>query len=131
MALYPEIQEKLHEEISKAIGTTRLPKLRERAQLAYTECVIMEVQRYASVFPLSVMHKTLEEVRLAGYVIPKDVVITPNLYAVLHDREIWGDPENFRPERFLLPDGTANKSHEAFIPFSYGKRVCIGKLPFI
>jgi len=112
-----------------AIGASRLPELSDRVRLPYTECVIMEVLRYVSVFPLSVMHSTLEEVRLGGYVIPKDIVITPNLYAVLHDEEIWGDPETFRPERFLLPDGTPNKTHEAFFPFSYGKRVCIGNQP--
>jgi len=87
----------------------------------------MEVLRFVSVFPLSFMHSTLEEVRIGGFVIPKDIVITPNLYAVLHDEKIWGDPETFRPERFLLPDGTANKAHGGFFPFSYGKRACIGK----
>jgi len=29
------------------------------------------------------------------------------LYSVHYNPEIWGDPENFRPERFLSKDGKA------------------------
>lgn len=36
------------------------------------------------------------------------------------DPEIWGDPENFRPERFISKDGTFKKD-EHLMPFGYGK----------
>lgn len=41
--------------------------------------------------------------------------------------ETWGDPEVFRPERFIMEDGTLNRHHHAFLPFGYGKRVCLGE----
>ena len=47
-------------------------------------------------------------------------MILPNLDSVLQDPEIWGDPENFRPERFIDPDGKVKRPEE-FIPFGMGK----------
>ena len=42
------------------------------------------------------------------------------------DKKFWGDPENFRPSRFLSKDGKFEKK-EQFIPFGFGKRVCMGE----
>ncbi|KAF4530244.1 hypothetical protein B566_EDAN018308 [Ephemera danica] len=42
------------------------------------------------------------------------------------DPEIWGDPENFRPERFLTEDGQYQKN-EHLLPFGGGSRVCMGE----
>jgi cytochrome P450 len=50
-----------------------------------------------------------------------------NLWNVLHDREHWGDPEVFRPERFLDADGRFIKD-EFMIQFGAGKRVCLGEI---
>ena len=51
-----------------------------------------------------------------------------NLYAIHHDEKTWGDPYAWRPERFLSPDGKTLIKHEAFVPFSIGKRICPGYL---
>jgi cytochrome P450 len=50
-----------------------------------------------------------------------------NLWSVLHDRKHWGDPEVFRPERFLDTDGRFIKD-EWMIQFGTGKRVCLGEI---
>ncbi len=52
--------------------------------------------------------------------------VLANIYAVHHDPEIWGDPEKFRPERFLNEDKTKCMRNKALIPFAEGKRKCIG-----
>jgi cytochrome P450 len=49
------------------------------------------------------------------------------LWSVLHDREHWGDPEVFRPERFLDADGRFIKD-EFMIQFGAGKRICLGEI---
>lgn len=42
-------------------------------------------------------------------------------YIVLHtDKKIWGDPENFRPERFIT-DGKLNVALDKSLPFGAGK----------
>jgi len=42
--------------------------------------------------------------------------------SVLADKDIWGDSEVFRPERFLDEHGRIVR-HEAFIPFMIGNYV--------
>ena len=95
--------------------------------MPYTEAVIMEVMRYSAIVPTAVQHLTTEPVKLNGYDIPAGTIVIPNLYNSLRSPKTWGDPENFRPERFLSPDESKVVRHEAFIPFSTGKRVCLGE----
>ncbi|MED6249425.1 hypothetical protein ATANTOWER_013858 [Ataeniobius toweri] len=52
------------------------------------------------------------------------VLIT--LGSVLHDESIWETPYTFNPQHFLEKDGRFRK-REAFLPFSAGKRVCLGE----
>lgn len=56
---------------------------------------------------------------MRGYTIPKGTQIVPHLDSVLQDKKIWGDPEVFRPERFIDSAGNLIKFEE-FIPFSLG-----------
>ncbi|KAK7471858.1 hypothetical protein BaRGS_00035517 [Batillaria attramentaria] len=55
-----------------------------------------------------------------------ETTVIPNLDSVLHDPEVWEDPDTFRPERFIGPDGKLIR-YEEFIPFSTGRRVCLGE----
>lgn len=66
----------------------------------------------------------------AGYRIPKDTVILANLRDAHHDKEYWVDPHVFRPERFIDETGEKIVRHDAFMPFSAGKRTCLGKFHF-
>jgi methyl farnesoate epoxidase / farnesoate epoxidase len=43
-----------------------------------------------------------------------------NLSHIHKDPKIWGDPENFRPERFLNESGALLKN-TALVPFGIGK----------
>nr|DBA24148.1 TPA: hypothetical protein GDO54_011846 [Pyxicephalus adspersus] len=52
--------------------------------------------------------------------------IIPNLTSVLKDGTIWKKPHQFYPEHFLDSDGKFMK-REAFIPFSAGRRICVGE----
>ena len=54
-----------------------------------------------------------------------------NIYAIHHEKETWGDPYVYRPERFLSPDGKTVIKHEALVAFSAGKRVCPGSLDLV
>jgi cytochrome P450 len=60
-------------------------------------------------------------------------VINPmNVYlrcfrAILHDPEIYPDPEKFKPERFLNPDGSVRDDPTLSLAFGIGKRACPGR----
>ncbi|XP_076441297.1 cytochrome P450 2U1-like isoform X2 [Babylonia areolata] len=122
----PHVQDKCFEEISDVIGLHRLPTMRDRPKLTYVEATICEVLRKGNVAPLAGMHAAAYDVRFRDYVIPKGTSILPYLGCVLQDPEIWGDPENFRPERFIDLDGKLTKREE-LIPFSAGRRMCLGE----
>ena len=44
--------------------------------------------------------------------------------AILHDPEIYPDPEEFKPERFLNEDGSVRDDPTLSLVFGNGKRVC-------
>ena len=58
-------------------------------------------------------------VEFRDFDILRDTVLMANLHNVHNNEAYWGDPENFRPERFLDDDSKLIKP-EAFIPFSTG-----------
>ncbi|CAL8102464.1 unnamed protein product [Orchesella dallaii] len=126
LALNPDKQEKLHEEIKRVVGLSRLPSLNDRPSMPYTEAVINEVMRFSAMVPLAVFHSALEDMTFKGYTIPKGTLVIPNLYCAMHDPEVWKDPKVFRPERFLSEDGKTLIKNEANMPFSTGKRICLG-----
>jgi len=86
----------------------------------------MEVLRYSSILPVGVPHRAMEDAEFHGYRIPKGTVVMSNIWAVHFDPDIWGDPEVFRPERFLSRDGLTLQKNENLIAFSVGKRTCLG-----
>nr|XP_054921162.1 uncharacterized protein LOC129381921 [Dermacentor andersoni] len=70
---------------------------------------------------------TSANINLGGYFVPRGSIVISSFWSVFHEASFWGDPEVFRPERFLSDDGKSAKKPERLIPFSYGKRSCAGE----
>lgn len=126
MALHPEVMEKVQKELDEVVGRSRLPSVEDRTKLVYTDAALNEVFRFRSAAPFTVPHKAMKDTTVKGCRIPDGTMVLMNLYSVLMDPEYWGDPEAFRPERFLNPDGSSRKD-ERLIPFGKGRRVCLGE----
>ncbi|XP_046558213.1 cytochrome P450 2U1-like [Haliotis rubra] len=122
----PDVQEKCFQEIKGNIGQSRLPSMKDKTNLPYVEATIMEVLRRADILPTSLPHTVPHDVQFGGYTFPKGVPVMMMLDSVLQDPDVWGDPDNFRPDRFLDDTGKIVKKDE-FIPFSLGRRVCPGE----
>lgn len=126
LMVYPEVQTKIQKEIDQVIGSERAPSWSDRNRTPYTEATICEVMRIAPLIPIIVPHRNQEECTIKGYKIPKGCDILVNSWDIHHDPKLWKDPEQFRPERFLSQNGEAVKP-EYFMPFSLGKRQCLGE----
>ncbi|XP_059829936.1 vitamin D 25-hydroxylase isoform X1 [Hypanus sabinus] len=126
MALYPNIQEKVHQEIDTIVGKSQIPALENRSQMPYTEAVLHEVLRYCNIAPLGIFRATSKNTIVRGYSIPKGTTVITNLYSVHFDEKYWNSPDLFCPERFLDKNGQFVKK-EAFVPFSIGRRHCLGE----
>ncbi|XP_053566110.1 cytochrome P450 2F3 [Bombina bombina] len=126
MLAYPEIQKKIQNEIDSVLGSEKCPSLEDRVRLPYTDAVIHEVQRFASIVPNGLPHEALYDIKFKGYTIPKGTQIITFLHSALNDKKYWDNPELFNPDRFLDENGKFIKN-EAQIPFGAGKRSCIGE----
>ncbi|XP_037683008.1 cytochrome P450 2J2-like isoform X1 [Choloepus didactylus] len=125
LAINPEIQEKVQAEIDREIGHSQQPSIADRERLPYTNAVIHEVQRMGNIIPLNVPREVVADTTVAGYYLPKGTMIITNLTALHRDPAEWATPDTFNPEHFL--ENGQFKKRESFLPFSAGKRVCLGE----
>ncbi|XP_015920068.1 cytochrome P450 18a1 [Parasteatoda tepidariorum] len=125
---YPEVQQKVHAEIDDALGSERFPTWQDRFDMPYTEATILELMRWKPIIPVNQIRYTIADTELNGYFIPKHMDVIAIIYAVSHNKSLWGnDTDEYKPERFLTEDGKKVVKPEYFIPFSIGKRQCPGK----
>ncbi|XP_072025499.1 cytochrome P450 2U1-like [Amphiura filiformis] len=126
MVLHPDIQAMVQTELDSVVGRNRMPTLKDRPRLPYTEATLLEIQRIGSIIPLSVPRAATVDIKLYGFDIPQGTMVMPNLWAIHRDERIWKEAESFKPGRFLDSGGKVNRREE-LIPFSIGKRKCLGE----
>ena len=69
-------------------------------QLEYLDMVMSESQR---LYPLGgrIERVSKKDVEINGVTIPKDMVVMISPYVLHRDPDVWPEPEEFRPERWV------------------------------
>lgn len=127
MLLYPGIQRKAQDELDSVIGRERLPTFEDRPMLPFIDAVCKETLRWRPAVSAAVPHATTEDDVYEGFFIPKGAVVMGNIWAILHDPELYPEPDIFKPERFLNPDGSLRDDPNLTSVYGFGKRICPGR----
>lgn len=91
--------------------------------LRFTQDVISETLRMANIIN-AVWRKSLKDVEIKGYLIPKGWCVLASFSSVHMDEENYENPYQFDPWRWEKSGGGLNSNN--FTPFGGGQRLCPG-----
>jgi cytochrome P450 len=102
LAQNPKVQEKLREEIEQVVGDREEITLDDIDKMGYLRKVMQESLRIYPVIP-AVSRTALKDMHVEGRLIPKGVTVLMPVVAMHRNPEIWNEPLEFRPERYVSP----------------------------
>lgn len=115
----PEVQQNLRAELAE-LGPN--PDPLAITQLPYLTAVCQETLRIYPITPTAFIRVLRESMTIAGYSFAAGTALMPATYIIHHHPDLYPDPKQFRPERFL---NRQFAPHE-YLPFGGGHRRCIG-----
>ncbi|NND87848.1 MAG: cytochrome P450 [Flavobacteriaceae bacterium] len=123
IAQHPEVQSKIVEETTQARAKAQGDWMLFLKEATYTKCVLEESMRmYPPAYFIDRIN--YEDDEYNSLIIPKETNLLFSVIEIHNDIRFWGDPEQFRPERFL--QASANEFSAHYFPFGAGPRMCIG-----
>ena len=115
----PVVKDKLLQELDSQGNDTEPLAI---ASLPYLTAVCHETIRIYPVSPIVFPRSSRISVEIAGQQFPPETNLVPCIYLVHHREDIYPEPKQFKPERFL----ERQFSPAEFIPFGGGNRRCLG-----
>lgn len=119
--LHKEAVHQAQQELDKVVGLNRLPNFDDMNKLPYVNAFLLEVMRWRPITPLGVPHAIDCDDEYQGYHIPKGAMILGNNWNMNFDPEVYAQPDEFHPERWL------QNSSLPINAFGFGKRACPGQ----
>ncbi|KAK4491946.1 hypothetical protein RD792_002729 [Penstemon davidsonii] len=128
LVLDQEIQEKLYQEIVDCVGKNGVVTESDVEKMPYLGAIVKETFRRHPPSHFLLSHAATREIELGGYTIPADVNVELYTAWLTEDPEMWQNPTEFRPERFLTGDGVdvdiTGMKGVKMLPFGAGRRIC-------
>nr|AEA06595.1 flavonoid 3'-hydroxylase [Chromolaena odorata] len=126
----PQLLKQAQEEIDTIVGRDRLVTELDLSQLTFLQAIVKETFRLHPSTPLSLPRVSSDDCEVSGYHIPKGSTLLVNVWGIARDPEVWTDPLEFRPTRFLpggeKPNVDVRGNDFEVIPFGAGRRICVG-----
>ncbi|TEB27924.1 cytochrome P450 98A3 [Coprinellus micaceus] len=128
LASHPKVQKKAQAELDGVVGSGRLPMVTDRPSLPYIHAIVKELGRWYTVAPLGITHRTTADDEYDGHFIPEGTFVMANSWAIMHDPEMFENPFEFVPERYLN-NGEIDESvpDPEIAAFGFGRRICPGR----
>ncbi|KAI9293137.1 cytochrome P450 [Neoconidiobolus thromboides FSU 785] len=125
LAKYPQIQQKVRNEIIHVLGANEntIPSHEKQKQLIYLNCFIKETMRFIPTVSLLKRYCIQDQVLPNNLLVKKDSFVYCYLWGLHHNSKNFPNPDQFDPDRFLDPYGEQSSS---WMPFSGGSRLCVG-----
>lgn len=115
----PEVRDKLLKELA-FFGNNLDPSI--IAKLPYLNAVCQETLRIYPIAMNGFIRVVKIPIEIMGYHLPAKTIVVPSIYLAHHREEVYPQPKQFKPERFL----ERQFSQYEYLPFGGGNRRCIG-----
>ncbi|KAM3398994.1 flavonoid 3',5'-hydroxylase-like [Capsicum galapagoense] len=125
----PKILKKSQQEMDQIIGKNRRLIESDIPNLPYLRAICKEAFRKHPSTPLNLPRVSNEPCTVDGYYILKNTRLSVNIWAIGRDPDVWENPLEFDPERFLSgKNAKIDLQGNGFelIPFGAGRRICPG-----
>uniref|UniRef100_A0A060TBU7 ARAD1D34782p n=1 Tax=Blastobotrys adeninivorans TaxID=409370 RepID=A0A060TBU7_BLAAD len=123
LATRPDIQKKAFDAIRQMYSEDEiLCDPADDQSCEYVMAFVKECLRFFTPLRLSLPRTVETPFVLDGHKVPQGTWFFMNSWACNHDPELYGDPENFRPERFIENPSLNHHS------YGLGTRMCLGNL---
>nr|ACZ63205.1 flavonoid 3',5'-hydroxylase [Vinca major] len=125
----PSILKRAQQEMDQIIGRNRRLVESDISRLPYLQAICKETFRKHPSTPLNLPRIATEACEVNGYYIPKGTRLSVNIWAIGRDPDVWENPLEFNPDRFLSGKNARidpRGNDFELIPFGAGRRICAG-----
>jgi len=121
LAYYPDIQEKIYQEIMTVLGDKEL-EYDDLRNFEYLGWAISESMRLNPTLERS-GRTFIEDLKFGNHIVKKGTIALIDMKGMHMNPRYWDSPNEFIPERFKDFD----KKSKIHSPFGGGRRICVGK----
>ncbi|XP_051136629.1 flavonoid 3'-monooxygenase-like [Andrographis paniculata] len=127
---HPKILALAQGELDAIVGRDRVVTEHDLGKLPFCQAIMKEAFRLHPPTPLSLPRIAHESCEVNGFLIPKGSTLLVNVWAIGRNPDLWTNPLEFQPERFLEGGERSNADVKGndfeLIPFGAGRRICPG-----
>ncbi|CAK9106518.1 Cytochrome P450 4c21 (CYPIVC21) [Durusdinium trenchii] len=123
LAKHPDVQERARKEAIAVLDGKKDPDADDVERIPYINAVISESLRLRPPVYNLITREASVDTELDGVSVPKGTGVSLHIAAINQHPEVWDNPSEFNPERFMQ-----EKQPRVFnyLPFSAGPRRCLG-----
>jgi cytochrome P450 len=118
-------------EVDRVVGHGNAVEISDLTKMPYLGAVVKETMRLHPVIPLLISHRATQSCEVDGYAVVEGTQVMVNVWAIGRDPDVWENPLQFLPERFMDGHSDNNNNNSAlhgqsfgFLPFGSGRRIC-------